>query len=477
MKRLAWAAFFAAACAQAPRSAGPSAPPFRAKYAYRADVSAAPVLSVEASFDPGGSAVLSIAGDAEDAVDRVEVERAGAWVVVSKEHGRWPAPECISRCRVRYALDLRRVQKGFDGVARAGESFLAPTYDWLLHPDPIPRADFTVDVSPLDEGATTWRDAKAVGTLRDAGNGRHGFASRDFGEGTFVAFGKLRVARVDAAGVEVSAVALDGKLAMGEDGAASWVRDAAGCVASLYGGSFPVRRASVFLVPIAGADEPVFGKVLSLGGSSIMVLTGEDTPASFAHHDWILVHEMLHLGFPTFVGEGRWLDEGMATYYEPVLRTRMGWREPADLWRGFAREMRRGVPDEGRPTALEVRDSIDDWYWGGALFVWMADVRIREATGGKMSFDDVLRGVLKKGGDGEHVWSVADTLREGDAITGTSVLTEMNERYAHRGERVDLEAELRALGVDRTGPGDAITLHDDRPRAWVRKQITAKDGK
>jgi len=57
------------------------------------------------------------------------------------------------------------------------------------------------------------------------------------------------------------------------------------------------------------------------------------------------------------------------------------------------------------------------------------------------------------------------------------VLTDMYERYARKGESVDLEAELHALGIDRAGGKDEITLHDDRPRASIRNQIVSKDGR
>ncbi len=458
---------------RSPVAAGSSVP---CLYAYSVDTTRLPLLHIQATFDPGGSADLVIATDLQRAVTHVEVKRGDAWEIVSSERGVWRVPECVASCTLRYELAIDRGRGGEDGVATLGASWLSPTYAWLLHPTPIMKGRFEVALSPAPASSSSWSSTPWEGAFRELGDGKRGFLSGDFAEGSFVGFGKLRARTSPVPGGEVNTVLLDGKLQMSEADAARWVDDAAGAVSMLYG-HFPVRHATVFLAPIPGATEPVFGRVLSLGGSSVLVLTGEESDGNEMHEDWILVHELIHLGFPTFQNEGRWLDEGIATYYEPVLRTRMGWRDKTDLWRGLAREMPRGLASAGEPLALEQRTTLDGIYWGGALFVMMADVRIREQTRGRKSLDDVLRGVLAKGGDGEHVWTVAETMRVGDELTGTHVLTDMYERYARKGESVDLEAELHALGIDRAGGKDEITLHDDRPRGSIRNQIVSKDGR
>ncbi len=445
-------------------------------YLYSIDTTALPALRIQATFAPGGSPDLVIAPELSGAITRVEVKRGDVWEIVSSDNGTWRVPECAASCTIRYELAIDRGRGGEDGVATLGASWLSPTYAWLLHPTPVMKGRFELTITPASAPSTSWSSAQWAAGFRDLGDGRRGFLSGDFAEGAFVGFGKLRTRNSQVDGGEITAVLLDGKLAMSETEAARWVDDAASAVAMLYG-RFPVRHATVFLAPIPAATEPVFGRVLSLGGSSVLVLTGEESDGNKMHDDWILVHELIHLGFPTFQNEGRWLDEGIATYYEPVLRTRMGWRDKTDLWRGLAREMPRGLASEGEPLALEKRTTLDGIYWGGALFVMMADVRIREETRGQKSLDDVLRGVLAKGGDGEHVWTVAETMRVGDALTGTHVLTNMYKRFALEGEAVDLEAELHALGIDRTGVKDEISLHDDRPRASMRSQIVSRDGR
>jgi predicted metalloprotease with PDZ domain len=186
----------------------------------------------------------------------------------------------------------------------------------------------------------------------------------------------------------------------------------------------------------------------------------------------VLVHELFHLGFPTFRGEGRWLGEGLATYYEPILRARAGWTSEPEVYRQFARNMPRGIPARGSSGGLAQRDDLDSIYWGGALFCFAADVRIREETRGKHSLDDVIRAALARGGDATKVWTVAEVVRLGDEVTGTTVLSAMYDRYAARGERIDLDGLFASLGVDRDG--SVVGLDERRPLAWVRRQIVGR---
>src|SRR5262249_14477539 len=143
--------------------------------------------------------------------------------------------------------------------------------------------------------------------------------------------------------------------------------DAVNATVPLFG-RFPVDRTTVFVVPARGEDEVVFGKVLSLAGASVVVVVGDQMPPAGRRRDWVLVHELFHLGFPTVRGEGRWLGEGLATYYEPILRARAGWTTEHEVFRQFARNMPRGQPARTSNAGLSMRDDLDTIYWGGALF-------------------------------------------------------------------------------------------------------------
>jgi hypothetical protein len=289
----------------------------------------------------------------------------------------------------------------------------------------------------------------------------------DLGEAAYTAFGAFRTAHTEQSGARLDFNLLGTPLAMGDAAAVEWVKGAASCVSGLFG-RFPVD-ATVFVVPVDGANDVVFGRVMSLGGASVVLLFGDRARPADAHDDWVVVHELFHLGCPSFVGEGHWLEEGLATYYEPVLRERAGWMTEAELWSHFVREMPRGLRREGEPANIEDRDDIDSTYWGGALFVFLADLQLRAGSGGARSMDDVVRTVLSIYGDATRRARLSDFVRTGDETTGFHVLANLYDGWAVHGQNVDLDALWRKLGIRMQGTG--VALEDTAPLASVRKGI------
>jgi hypothetical protein len=443
-------------------------------YEVEAPAEGSRTVMVEATFENARTERLAIARESTPFVHNVEVWTGAGWTAVQRRAQQWVEATCLRHCRVRYRVDLGEIAAAcgdeVDCARRVGDATLSPALAWLVHPSP--KTDVPVTVRVHTPNATQF--VSGMNAMDESG---HAFAFRsyDLDEGSFTAFGPMRRYRVDvrgkggpgAARVDL-AILGHAKYAMPDASIKAWIEDAAEVVTGLFG-RFPVDRATLFVVPARGEDEVVFGKVLSLAGASVVVVLGDRMPSSSRHQDWVLVHELFHLGFPTFRGEGRWLGEGLATYYEPILRARAGWTSEQEVFRQFARNMPRGVPNRGS-AALAQRDDLDSIYWGGALFCFAADVHIREETHGKRSLDDVLREALANGGDATKVWTVAEVVKLGDDVTGTTVLSEMYQRYAARGDRIDLDGLLASLGIDRSDDG-TVDLDDRRTGAWIRRAI------
>ncbi len=373
-------------------------------------------------------------------------------------------PACARRCAVRYAIDLEALAAAcgddLEGALRSRDAVLSPALAWLARPSPAVDAPVTVRV-------------RAADPARFATGLRASLRTGDLDEGSFTAFGAMRSARLDVRGATLDVALLGPPLAMGDDATLAWIDAAARCEATLFR-RFPVDRAQLFVVPMEGSggadrgpsgpgedrDEVLSGKVLALAGPSLALLAGRAMRVEDARRDEVLQHELFHLGFPSFRGapdgEERGLGEGLATYYEPVLRARCGFSTPEDAWRALVAK----------------RDDADAIYWGGALFALASDVAIRRETGGARSLDDALRAVLARGGDASRVWTLDDVLREGDRATGTRVLTATRARLAGRGEPFEAAALLEALGVVRDAKG-AVQIRDDAPLAAIRRAITA----
>jgi hypothetical protein len=445
------------ACARPPN--GPLVPPPSWSYEVDAPPIGSRIIVVEATFR-GAKTERLVLGSQSSAFSRdVVVKNArGEFRTIDQRGGQWVEPSCVEHCTIRYQIDLGAVADGCGddiGCAmRVGDATLSPALAWLMHP--IPRADVPVRVDVRTPHATQF--ASGMHAIDDSSTS-FSFRSFDLDEGSFSAFGPMRKVSVDMtperdvapAHMQVVIVGTN-QYAMSDAEIFEWVDDAGDVVSSVFG-RFPVARSTLFVLPAHGEREVVFGKVLSLAGASIVIVVGDQMPADRRHRDSVLVHELFHLGFPTFRGEGRWLGEGLATYYETVLRARAGWITEAQAFRALARNLPRALAKHEPGVGLAAREDGDSIYWGGALFALTSDIRVRQATNGKKSLDDVVRAVLARGGNATRVWTVREVMRVADEVTGTNVVSQLFDRHVLHGEPFDLDGVMMALGITHSPNG------------------------
>jgi len=250
-----------------------------------------------------------------------------------------------------------------------------------------------------------------------------------------------------------------------------WVQLAGEAVATYYG-RYPVPHLVLRIMPFDGngvRHGMTWGRD---GGGLIKIGVGTQTQPGELAEDWMLTHEMVHLSFPSVADEHHWIEEGIATYVEPIGRIQAGQMTALQMWTDLARDMRKGVPNSD-DKGLDHTHSWASTYWGGALFCFLADVKIREETHNKKGLQDALRGILSAGGDIRYDWKLEDALKAGDRATGTSVLTELYAKMKDRPMPVDLSTMWKQLGVE--ADGKAVHLNDDAPLAAIRRAITSPD--
>jgi hypothetical protein len=179
---------------------------------------------------------------------------------------------------------------------------------------------------------------------------------------------------------------------------------------------------------------------------------------------------MVHLALPTLPDQHHWLEEGLATYVEPIARARAGILTPEQAWT----ELVYGLP-QGQPAAGDRGlDGTPTWgrtYWGGALFCLRADVAIRERTGNRRGLEHALRAILAAGGSIDRDWNIHKVIEIGDQAVGVPVLRELYDEMGSKPVMVDLESLWRQLGIQRHGK--AVIFDDSAPLAKVRNFITA----
>ncbi len=249
-----------------------------------------------------------------------------------------------------------------------------------------------------------------------------------------------------------------------------WVRRSA-CAVSEYYGGFPVRKVDVKVVPIGEGRGVIFGRTV-LVDETLVIRVGLSRFAtdSSLRDDWVMTHEMVHVAFPSVPREHHWIEEGIATYVEPIARSQVGDLSPETVWRELVDGLPKGLPASG-DRGLDNTHTWGRTYWGGALFCLMADVEIHRRTNNRYGLQDALRGIVRAGGNMEHDWQLTRALKAGDDAIGVPVLTELYDQMKATPVTPDLDAMWRELGVRPSG--DSVTFDQSAPQASIVRSIMA----
>lgn len=247
----------------------------------------------------------------------------------------------------------------------------------------------------------------------------------------------------------------------------TFVEHTATAVGAYFGG-FPVPHAVIRLELEPGRRGIGHGTAFPTRPPSVRLVIGSETEPRDLRRDWVLAHELVHLGFPSVEESHHWMEEGVATYVEPVARARAGALPVATLWHELVEGMPKGLPAAG-DHGLDHTPTWGRTYWGGALFWLLADVEIHARTGNRRGLEDALRAIVRGGGTLGQFREVDELIAAGDAATGVPVLRELYDRMAGDPAPVDLEALWRRLGV--ALDGGSVAFDDGAPLAAVRRAI------
>ena len=97
-----------------------------------------------------------------------------------------------------------------------------------------------------------------------------------------------------------------------------WIAASGRTVAAYYG-RFPVDHVKVLVVPVDGAGVRS-GTAFAHRGAAVRIVLGRAVTERQLADDWVVVHELVHLAFPSVAEEHHWIEEGLAVYVEPISR-------------------------------------------------------------------------------------------------------------------------------------------------------------
>src|SRR5215471_10422283 len=234
----------------------------------------------------------------------------------------------------------------------------------------------------------------------------------------------LPAAQIQAGDATIDVTFAPGKIELARSQILAWVLTAVEAVTE-YFGQFPVSHARIIIKPVVGRSGVLSGMTWGERGALTRISLGQFTSQSQLDDDWMMTHELVHMAFPDVAGQGRehhWMEEGMATYIEPIARAQIGKLTVEKVWGDMVRFMPRGLPREG-DQGLDYTHTWGRTYWGGALFCLLADLEIRQHTANARGLQDALRAIVAAGGSMTVAWPLCRALAIGDQAIGAPILT------------------------------------------------------
>lgn len=296
-----------------------------------------------------------------------------------------------------------------------------------------------------------------------------------------VAFGRFREVPVEVPGAVLRMAVLDGAPPADVEAMRAWVEDAARSVAAVYG-RFPVPSPQILVMPGARAAEPTpWAYVLRGGQAAAHFFVNQRRPLRDYVEDWTAPHELSHLLLPYVRSQDAWLSEGMASYYQGIVRARSGVIPPEEAWQRMHSSFKRARDWSARGATLAqatermFRDGgYMRVYWSGAAILLLADVRLRRDSGGRQSLDTVLEAFGRCCLDPDPEWTARRVFDRFDQIAGTTVFRELYDAHVNAEAFPDLSGVYAELGL--RALGGKVELVDKAPLAQVRDAIMAPGG-
>lgn len=428
-------------------------------------------LSVRACFDGRPPAHLVAESlDAVLALGQVRAESSGRLIEPS---GSISLKSVGDNGCIRYAVDISRPIKVHDRtggkIRKVGADVLASVGLWLWRPESLEAGEDIEIEFLLPEGmavSTPWRPVSSDRTVFRIGRAPYDWPAS-------VAFGRFQEREIRVGGARLRLAVLEGDPAADPVLMQEWIEDAAQSVADLYG-RFPVAHAQIVVVPGARGDEPTPWAYVVRGGSpAAHFFVNQRRAIQEFYEDWTATHELAHLLLPYVNPEDAWLSEGVATYYQNVLRARSGRMTATEAWEKLHAGFLRGIDSAPGLTLAQATENMYQGrtfmrvYWEGAAIMLIADVRLRQLTAGKQSLDTALAALNECCGSPERGWSASELFDKLDEITGATVFRELYDQHVASRDFPDLSQAYRSLGIRLRG-GDIELLPGGREEQMRR---------
>lgn len=376
-------------------------------------------------------------------------------------------PSCVrSRAALSRAARKERVHLRAGAVGR----------DFIISPDLfmlVPDDGFDDDTKITAQFSTPPGISVLVPWRRSA-SGEYIVPQTNFDWRTLIAVGRFPAEKIALGGFSLDVAVLDAPMRASREGLRKWLSEAMRAVLQLYGEA-PVPRAAVIIDPVPYGHGINFGIVYRGGGPTAMFLLGADAEDKDLPGEWTAVHELSHLFLPFVERQQAWLSEGIATYYQNILRARAGQLSAEEAWQEMHEGLERGKKDESDETLAEISAGMREnhrfmrIYWSGTAIALLADVELRAGSKNAKSLDSTLRALRDCCVDDGHDWTLAEIEAKLDAASGSKVFSTLFKKHLFSKSFPDLSDTYKQLGV--VVEHGRVRFDDRAPLAWVRQAM------
>ena len=339
---------------------------------------------------------------------------------------------------------------------------------WFWRDDDRRRIRVNVDLPQGTSLSTPWKEQIAESGQRSY------FPERTPASwSSKIAVGGFPIRQLPVAGTELRVAVLGQLESSQQEALAHWIKESADSVVSVHG-RFPRTQPQILVTAIGAQREAVpWAHVTRGGGSAAIFYVDENRPISEFRSDWTATHELSHFLLPSVSSQDRWLSEGLASYYQNVLRARDGRLTEQQAWQKLNAGFERGKrATKGGSLAHATRSG---WgatmrvYWSGAAMMLKADARLRALSGGRQSLDSALEGLQACCFENGRSWRAKDLFAELDKLTGFSVFSEIYADHVTDSDFPDVDQTYVLLGIE--PKSGSVKLNPDAPWGRIRVAI------
>jgi len=361
----------------------------------------------------------------------------------------WGAGECLT-----YRADIGAIaaQHKQDIGWKLGDDLVAAPQLFLLRVDgdAADGADIGVELPAGWSISAPWRE-----TGHDGKSIRFHIPHTPPDWAAAVAFGHFDEERIALPGGQLRFVALHGIDADAREKLRVWLARVSRAVLSAYG-RLPLPDVQVLMIPVTShhGEAIVFGQSVRGQGNALHLLVDPSRPAAEFDKAWVAAHELSHLMHPYLGDRGSWLAEGLATYYQNVLRARSGLLTPAQAWdrlhEGFTDAASKPDGDETLEQAaanMHASHAFRRVYWAGAAYWLTVDRDLRRDSNGQLSIELALSRFRDCCLPAYADWRPEDFVAKLDALLGVQTFSSRYREFAAMKRFPDWRKLYAELGI------------------------------